>query len=155
MKLDYLLVPLITVFVALAGNFFTSAGLSGWYDTIKKPSWTPPGFVIGAVWTTIFILTAAAALVVLNAPGPRSRIVIITSLFLLNAALNIVWSLLFFRLHLIDWAVWEAAALGASVVAIIVLAWPVSRLASFLLMPYAAWVAFATFLTAIIWKINR
>ena len=76
------------------------------------------------------------------------------SFFAVNAMLNVTWSLLFFNLHLIDMAVYEAAMLGLSVVIISALCWQISRAASLLLVPYAAWVAFATYLTYIVSSLN-
>lgn len=155
MKLNYLLIPLVTLLVAAGGSALTSAGVSGWYKTIKLPAWTPPGSVIGLVWTAIFILTAAAALLVWNGSGPKPRFGLIAGIFLLNAALNVFWSLLFFRLHLMFLAGWEAALLALTVIVLVALCWPISRVAAVLLSPYAAWSAFATYLTFTVWDLNR
>jgi len=155
MKLNYLLIPLVTLAVAVGGSVLTSAGVSGWYKTIKLPAWTPPGSVIGLVWTAIFALTAAAAFLVWNGSGAKPRLGLIAVVFLLNAALNVLWSLLFFRLHFMFAAGWEAALLDLTVIALIVLCWPISRLAAVLLMPYAGWAAFATYLTFTVWNLNR
>ncbi len=155
MKLNYLVIPLVTIAVAAGGSVLTSAGVSGWYKTIKLPAWTPPGSVIGMVWTVIFVLTAAAALLVWNSPGPRPRLGLIAGLFLLNAGLNVLWSFLFFRLHLLAASGWEAVALDLTVIALIIVCWPISRGASALLAPYAGWVAFASYLTFTVWRLNR
>jgi tryptophan-rich sensory protein len=151
-----LIIPAVTIGVATLGSTFTTAGMD-WYKTINLPSWTPPGSVIGTVWTVIFILATLSAILARNYPGHKfaKRIPLIMYLFVLNAVLNVGWSLVFFRLHLLGWAIWEAAFLGASVVVIIVLLWPISRIAAYLLIPYAAWVAFATYLNTTIWWLNR
>ncbi len=155
MKPNYLIIPLLTVAVAVSGSFLTSAGVNSWYKTIKLPAWTPPGSTIGMVWTVIFVLTAAAALLVWNSPGPKPRFGLITGIFLLNAGLNVLWSFLFFRLHLLAAAGWEAVALDLTVIALVILCWPISRAASVLLLPYAGWVAFASYLTFSVWNLNR
>jgi len=92
----------------------------------------------------------------LSYPGAKyaKRIPLIMAAFILNAMLNVGWSWLFFSLHLIGWAAWEAILLEASVIVLIVLIRPISRVAAGLLVPYAAWVAFATVLTFIIWQLN-
>jgi benzodiazapine receptor len=155
MKLRYLTIPLITILVSAAGSSFTSSGIaSGWYDSIAKPSWTPPGSVIGAVWTAIFILTAISAILVWNKAKRGPRFGWIIGIFIANAALNVFWSFLFFGQHLIGYAVWEAALLDLSVIALMILIWPVSRLASALLVPYAVWVAFAAYLTYVVYALN-
>lgn len=155
MKANYLIIPLVTVAVAVIGSRFTSSGLGGWYRSINLPAWTPPGGVIGLVWTTIFALSTASALIVWNAPNAKAKLPLFAALFLLNAALNVLWSYLFFSRHRIGAAVFEAILLDLTVIALIVLAWPISRPASALLMPYAAWVAFASYLTYNVWKLNR
>ncbi|MFH0852087.1 MAG: TspO/MBR family protein [bacterium] len=149
MKLNYIIIPLITIATALLGSILTSGGMD-WYKIIAKPSWTPPGSFIGAVWTILFILATISALAVFNSSlreGQAGRLKLIVAIFILNAILNVSWSLLFFNQHLLGAAVFEAGLLGLSVVALVILIWPVSRLSASLLIPYAAWVFFATFLT--------
>ena len=154
MKLNYLIIPLITLLVSLLGSWLTSGGME-WYQKIKLPAWTPAGSVIGFAWTTIFILSTISALLVWNKFPRDKRFVWVIGLFFINAGLNIFWSWLFFNQHLIGWAAIEAALLGLSVVGLIILIGPISRLATWLLVPYAAWVAFATYLTYLIWTLNR
>lgn len=122
---------------------------------LKKPAWTPPGSVIGAVWTTIFVLSTIAALIIWNAPAAKPKLPVFAAVFLLNAVLNIAWSWLFFVQHRLTLAGWEALLLDLTCVALVVLAWPISRLAAALLMPYAAWVAFASYLTFTVARMNR
>ncbi len=155
MKPQHLIIPLVTILVAVIGSRFTSVGLAEWYGSIKLPPWTPPGGVIGAVWTTIFVLSTAAALIIWNAPAAKSKLPLFAAVFLLNAALNVAWSWLFFVQHRLALAAWEAVLLDLTCIALVVLAWPVSRLASALLMPYAAWVAFASYLTFTVARLNR
>ena len=155
MKLHYILIPFVTIAVSVAGSAFTSSGIgSGWYEAIAKPAWTPPGSVIGAVWTTIFILSTISAILVWNSAKHDLRFRWIIGIFITNAFLNVFWSFLFFGQKMIGSAVIEAAILDLSVIALIVLIWPVSRAASVLLIPYAAWAAFATYLTYSVWRLN-
>lgn len=156
MKLNYIIIPLITFLTALAGSLLTSRAMD-WYKTINKPSWTPPGSLIGAVWTALFILGAISAMIVWNS-SLRSeqvgRFKWIVAVFILNAILNVLWSWLFFNQHMLGPAIFEAGLLGASVVVLVILIWPGSALAASLLIPYAAWVLFATFLTYKIWSLG-
>lgn len=161
-KLNYAVIPLAVIAVALAGSGFTSLGMAelgdgsgaSWYSNVIKPSWTPPGPVIGAVWTVLFILGAISALLAYNAAKQGARRAWIVGAFIANALLNVSWSYLFFYKHLVGTAAIEAGILGCSVVALIILIWPVSRIASALLIPYAVWVFFATYLTYAIWTLN-
>ena len=152
MKLNYIVIPLITIAVSSAGGFLTGGGMD-WYRTINLPEWTPSGAIIGSVWTIIFILAAMAALMVFNSEKAKLKSALAAA-FLINAFLNVFWSFLFFNQHFIGAAVFEAALLGVSVLALIVLIRPISRWASLLLYPYFIWVCFATYLTYVVWTLN-
>ncbi|MFH1427428.1 MAG: TspO/MBR family protein [Patescibacteria group bacterium] len=154
MKLNYFIIPIITIFVATLGSYLTSQGMD-WYKSINLPSWTPPGGVIGAVWTLIFILGTISALIFFNKAEHNSLFNWIIIVFIINAFLNVFWSYLFFYQHLISPAIFEAATLAASVIILIILIWPISRLAASLLIPYATWVMFATYLTYSVWLVNK
>ena len=160
MRLNYFIIPLFTVAVAVIGSTFTSGGMP-WYDTINKPSFTPQGSVIGMVWTIIFILSTISAIIVWNSHAPFGsiprdyRFVAIISIFLLNGFLNVFWSYLFFNRYLMYAAIWEAIALDITVIVLMVLIWGISRWASLLLLPYACWTAFASFLTYTVYSLNR
>lgn len=152
LKTNYIVIPLITIATISVGSWITSAGMN-WYKTINLPSFTPPGSFIGMVWTILFILATISALIAWNkAWGKRKTVVGVA--FILNILLNVGWSVLFFGLHLVGPAIYEAALLGVSVLVLMILIWPVSKLASWLLAPYLAWVSFATFLTYTIWSLN-
>ena len=153
MKPNYVVIPLITIAVALAGSHFTNRGMA-WYQTLKRPALTPPGAAIGAVWTVLYVLATLSALVVWNTFPRNERFGWIVGLFLVNAFLNGFWSYLFFGRALIGPALVEMIALLGTVVALMVLTFPGSKAASGLLIPYAAWVTFATYLTVMIWRLN-
>jgi len=154
MKLNYVIIPLLVFLTSFIGSLATSGGME-WYKTIKIPSWTPPGSVIGLVWTIIFILAAFSAIIVWNSGVSGNRFNWIIGIFIANAILNILWSYIFFNQHLIATAFGEAILLDVTVIALIILIWPISKLASLLLVPYASWVAFASYLTFIIWNLNK
>lgn len=129
--------------------------LSPWYYALRKPSWQPPDWLFGPVWTTIFGLAAIAGVLAWrNAPmrTARSRIV---ALFVVNGVLNLGWSWLFFRLHRPDWALYEVGFLWLSIVALIVALWPFSRPAAALLVPYLVWVTFAGVLNFAVVRLNQ
>ncbi|MFL5864787.1 MAG: TspO/MBR family protein [Solirubrobacteraceae bacterium] len=130
----------------------TSALESRWYRRLKKPRWQPPGPVFGPVWTVIYALIATSMLLVRErgAQGQRPLFVLFGS----NLALNLAWTLIFFRGRSPLAAGVEIVVLEGTTVALVVRTWPVSRLAALLLVPYALWVAFATALTWAIWARN-
>lgn len=154
MKLNYILIPIVVFLTAFIGSTLTNPN-SSWYIALKLPSFAPPGYVIGMVWTVIFILCAISAIIMWNKIPHSTLFWWIIGLFIANAILNIGWSFLFFNQHLILASIFEMILLEASTIAIIILAWPLSRLAAALLLPYAAWVAFATFLTINILRLNK
>jgi benzodiazapine receptor len=150
--------PVWTVSIAAAaalaalGRELTPLG--PWYYALAKPSWQPPDWLFGPAWTLIFACTAtAAALGWLAAPGTTARVKLVIAL-LANAALNVTWSLFFFRWQRPDWALAEVLALWLSIVVLIVLLRPWSRTASWLLAPYLAWVTFAALLNLAIVRLN-
>lgn len=151
-KLYYLIVPLIVFGISGLGGLVTSKGMD-WYDSIKVPSFTPPGRVIGLVWTFIFLLFSISLIIFIsNSSGKKLYIVL--GLAVLNMILNFLWSYLFFGVHKVGWAVVEAAVLELSVLSLIFSMWGVSKVASILLFPYAGWVTFATFLTYQVYSLN-
>jgi len=156
-KPNYILIPFFAFLVSYTGSIFTSTGM-GWYATINKPIWTPPGMVIGLVWTVIFILATISALRVWNKKYTKveryNHILWIMILFVVNGILNIEWSFLFFYMHNMYFATIEAGVLGLSVLALILVIWPVSKLGSALLIPYVGWVSFATYLTYLVYTMN-
>lgn len=138
--------------VAILGGMATD--LSAWYEGLTKPSWQPPGWLFGPAWTLIFGFAAMAGISAwVRARDGRERQRIIV-LFALNGFLNILWSGLFFRLRRPDWALSEVALLWLSVAILILGLWGISRRASWLLVPYLCWVAFAAYLNLAIVRLN-
>ncbi len=150
----------IPLLIALAGAFLVAAiggvltDTGPWFRALNKPSWQPPDSVFGPVWTTLYALIAAsAALGWCDARDRRERIMLV-GLFVLNGILNVGWSLLFFHLQRPTWALVEIVVLWLSIAVLIVFLWRFSRRAALLLVPYIAWVTFATALTATIVRLN-
>ncbi|HEU4974310.1 MAG TPA: TspO/MBR family protein [Baekduia sp.] len=130
----------------------TPALQSRWYRRLDKPSWQPPGPVFGPVWTVLYALIATSMWIVRNRGGERRRPLFV--LYGSNLALNLAWTLIFFRGRSPLAAGVEILVLEGTTVALIVRTRSVSRLASLLLVPYALWVAFASALTWAIWARN-
>jgi tryptophan-rich sensory protein len=153
-RIHYILVPLFYAAVALSGRAFTSEGVAFWYPALIKPSFTPPGWLIGAVWTTIYILTALAFIVYVNCAREAPSFRLTAGLFVLNGVINALWSYVFFARHMLGLAVLGAACIFLTVAAIMALAWPKSKAAALLLLPYVLWTGFATFLSYMIYRLN-
>jgi benzodiazapine receptor len=139
--------------VAAVGGVATAPVVgSGWYRRLDKPSWQPPDAVFGPVWGVLYAMIASSMLTLRGCREDDEHQGSIMILFGSNLALNLAWTLLFFRGRSPVAAGVEIVALEGTTIALIVRAWPVSRTAALLLMPYALWVAFATALT---WSIAR
>jgi tryptophan-rich sensory protein len=134
--------------LALLGALTTDLG--PWYLRLRKPAWQPPDWLFGPAWTLIFGLAALAGVLYWQRRMSRDERLQIIAAFALNAFLNTLWSLLFFRLKRPDLAFDEVGFLWLSIVLLIVLLARGSRVAAWLLVPYLAWVSFASLLN---WKI--
>ncbi|HET9134303.1 MAG TPA: TspO/MBR family protein [Gemmatimonadales bacterium] len=142
-----------TVLLGLIGALATTLG--PWYYALRKPSWQPPDWAFGPAWTTIFLCAATAFVLAWRAPGStpddRTRLV---QLWLLNAVLNVLWSVLFFRWRRPDWAVLEILPLWLSIIAMAAAVASRRPSAAWLLAPYLLWVSFAAVLNATIVRLN-
>jgi tryptophan-rich sensory protein len=138
--------------VAGLGSVATMAGMDGWYQTLAKPSWNPPDAVFGPVWTLLFAAQAIAAWRVWRAGGAYARGAL--TLFGVQLALNLGWSVVFFALQQPTAALVEIVVLLVAIVATTVAFARHDRVAAWLFVPYLAWVAFATVLNAVIASLN-
>jgi translocator protein len=139
-----IIAALAALTVAMVGGLITDIG--PWYLGLVKPTWQPPDWLFGPAWTLIFSLAAASGVLAWrDAPNPSRRIWML-ALFAVNGLLNVLWSFLFFKLHRPDWALMEVGFLWLSVAVLMVVLGRYSRMASWLLAPYLAWIAFAAFL---------
>jgi tryptophan-rich sensory protein len=152
--LHYILVPLFYFAVAQVGSSFTLQGVSSWYPSIITPSYTPPGAVIGAVWTIIYILSAVSLIVFANTAKGTRVLWITGGLYVLNGVVNALWSYLFFVRHMLFFSFLDALLIWLTVGLLIVNTWPYSRLSSMLLVPYFLWVSFASYLNFVIYRLN-
>jgi tryptophan-rich sensory protein len=138
--------------VAVLGGLMTELGT--WYYDLRQPAWKPPDWLFGPAWTALFALIALAGIRAWqDAPDRRMREWLL-ALFALNAFLNVLWSLLFFRLRRPDWALVEVGFLWLSIVVLIAVLARWSRPAAWLLAPYLAWVTFAAALNAAVVRLN-
>ena len=140
---------LIVPAVLLAG--FASGVLGGsgpgdpWFDTLRKPAIYPPPATFGIVWSILYVMMGVALTMIVTARGASGRGVAILA-FLIQLALNLAWSPLFFGAHRITAALYLLVAIDIAVLVTLVLFWRVRRAAALLLLPYLAWVLFATLL---------
>jgi len=133
---------------ASTGYFFRP---DEWYDTLNQPAFAPPDWVFGPVWSVLYVLMATSAWLVWRRVGWRSPLL---RLWLVQLALNALWMPLFFSLQLLGTALIEIGLLWTAIAVCIVRFQPVSNTASWLLIPYLAWVTFAFALNLGYWWLN-
>jgi len=136
-------------------GYATAGGVSTWYPTLVKPSFNPPAWVFGPVWTLLYIMMGVAAFLVWRQGPAAEGVRLALAAFVIQIVLNGLWSILFFGLQTPGWALVEIILLWLAIVATLVLFWRVVPAAGVLLIPYLAWVSFATVLNASLWWLNR
>jgi benzodiazapine receptor len=154
-RLPALLGFLVATFSAAAiGSAATATSVGTWFVTLNKPSWNPPGWLFGPVWTTLYVLMAIAAWRVWRrAEAAAARRTLVW--FGAQLALNALWSVLFFGLRRPGWAFAEIFVLWSVLATLLIRFWRADRVAGALWAPYVAWVSFATVLNGSIWWLNR
>ena len=146
-----LLFILVTVAIGAAGSLFTQPNIATWYAQLNHPSITPPNWVFGPVWTTLYVLMAVAAWRVWRITGLKSVELLAWGLQL---ALTFAWSAIFFGLHRTGAALVEILLLDLAILYTLLLFWRRDAIAGALLLPYLAWTTFATLLTWRFWQLN-
>ena len=142
----------ITAAAAAAGSI-AAANSREFYASLQRPAWAPPGWVFGPVWSVLYLLMAVAAWMVWQARnfvGARVALV----LFLVQLALNALWTWFFFAWQQGGLAFVDVILVWVVVAMTLNMFWRVRPLAGALLVPYLAWVSFATALTYAVWKAN-
>lgn len=140
-------------FVASAMGSAATIRAGSFYADLVRPEWAPPSSVFGPVWTALYVLMAIAAWLVWRAGGFNAARTALT-LFLIQLVFNALWSWLFFGWRLGVVAFIEVVLLWMLIVATLIAFWRVRPLAGAMLLPYLAWVSFASALNYSLWQLN-
>lgn len=138
----------------IVGSFFTISAINEWYAFLLKPDIAPPNWVFGPVWTTLFLLMGVAAYMVWRNSAATRDARVALSIFVVQLALNTLWSLIFFGQKNLGGALIEIIFLWIAIAATVWSFSRVSKMAALLLVPYIAWVSFAAYLNYLIWTLN-
>ena len=144
-------VPLMLLLGFGSGKLAPSGDENPWFVQLVKPEIMPPGWAFGVAWSILYVLMGLALALVINARGSRWRPPALL-FFVVQLAVNLAWTPVFFGLHKVDTALVMIGALLVLVLLTILLFWRVRRVAGLLLVPYLAWLGFAFVL---LWQIDQ
>lgn len=145
---------LVSELAGVVGSFFTVSSIPTWYATLEKPAFSPPNWVFGPVWITLYLLMGVAAYLVwaegMGKKGVRKALIP----FGAQLAVNALWSIVFFGMQSPMAAFFVIIVLWALIIETIREFCPISRWAGLALIPYILWVSFAAILNFAIWMLN-
>ncbi len=144
---------LLVTFAAAAIGARASIDAGAFYGALTRPSWAPPAWLFGPVWSMLYLLMAISAWLIWRARGFAGAPAAL-ALFVAQLVLNALWSWLFFVWHRGGLAFGEVLILWCAIVATAFSFWRINTLAGLLLVPYLAWVTFASALTYAVWQLN-
>jgi translocator protein len=137
---------------AIAGRF-TAQAVPDWYASLNKPSFSPPNWVFGPVWTALYILMGISMFLIWKLPASTERNLALT-VFLLQLALNFGWSFFFFYFKMPGLALIEIIILWSSIIIMLFLFYRLKPLAAYMNIPYLLWVSFASILNGAYYRLN-
>lgn len=151
--LQFIASVFLTLTVGGLSGYATIAGVEGWYKTLHKPSFNPPNYVFGPVWTLLYLLMGISFFLVWRERSSGKKATAVR-FFLVQLLLNFVWSIIFFNLHFIGWALLDILLLWLTILMMIRQFYRINKLSAMLQLPYICWVSFATALNAAIYYLN-
>jgi translocator protein len=145
---------ILTLGTGAVAGIFTGQSVSGWYATLNQPSFNPPNWVFGPVWSTLYFLMGISLYLVWKQKpsGERNRAILI---FIVQLVLNFLWSFLFFYFHMIGAALIDIILLWAAILTMILLFFRIRTVAAYLNIPYLLWVSFASVLNTSYFFLNK
>jgi translocator protein len=141
--------------VGITSGLLASASNNMWFESLVKPSWNPPAYLFGPVWTTLYLLMGISLGLIWTNKSPEKSKRKAYFLFAVQLFLNFWWSILFFLFHSTELALVDIVLMVVLITLTIFSFSSFSRTASWLLVPYLAWVCFASYLNCTIWILNR
>jgi tryptophan-rich sensory protein len=139
--------------VGFLGTIFTIPSIATWYAYLNKPSFNPPSWIFGPIWTILYCLMGVSVFLVLQ-KKLKKQLNFLVLLFTVQLFLNFLWSIIFFGMHLPLAALLEIALLWISIALLIVDFWKFSKPGAILLIPYLCWVSFASVLNLFVVLLN-
>lgn len=137
------------------GAIFTTPAIPTWFAWLEKPGFTPPNFVFGPIWITLYLLMGIAVFMVWRVGLNQDGVTIAFTVFWVQLVLNVLWSVIFFGLKSLFGGMALIMILWIAILVTIILFSGVSAIAGGLLIPYIIWVSIATNLNIQVWRLNR
>lgn len=150
-----LIVSILIVFIAgTIGSTATLPQIPTWYASLAKPSWAPPNWLFGPVWTILYILIGIALFLVWKEGISRKDVKLAISVFVVQLVLNVLWSVIFFSYNSLLGGLVVVIILWIAILANIIFFYRVSKPAGLLLVPYIVWVSIASYLNYSVYLLN-
>ena len=153
---SFILIILLTYLISIPPGFITSKNVLSWYADITRPSFSPPNWVFGPVWTFLYAIMSAAVWNVWNKvkENNKSLGIKIVSIYFFHLLVGASWSFVFFGLHQIFLGFVVIIIIISFILYLMKLYWQISRISTFIMIPYLAWSCYALVLNFFIWKLN-
>ena len=148
-----LISTITTLALGIASGFSTIQSITDWYQYLNKPSFNPPNWIFGPVWTILYLMMGIAFAMIWHSRHPQKNKAML--LFAIQFIFNLAWSFLFFNRHLLGIAFIEILLMGCFIALTINSFYKINKLAAYLLIPYLCWVSFAAVLNGAIWFLNK
>ncbi|MEX1189057.1 MAG: TspO/MBR family protein [Bacteroidia bacterium] len=148
-----LLLILLPLAVGAISGYFSVSAIGSWYMQLNRPTWNPPSWLFGPVWTTLYLIMGYSSFRIAEKEKNKERYNALL-IYGIQLFFNFWWSILFFGFHLIGTALIEIIILWILIVLMIAKFRKIDSLAAYLNIPYLLWVSFATVLTATIYSLN-
>jgi tryptophan-rich sensory protein len=145
---------IIVIIFAAIGSLSTFSQIPTWYTNLIRPEWTPPNWAFPVVWTTLYILMALAFFLVWRTGLNTKEGKIAAAIFIIQLALNALWSIVFFGLHSLVGGMALIIVLWIAILVNIIVFYRISKWAGILLLPYIIWVTIASYLNYTVWILN-
>jgi translocator protein len=151
-NLKFIIAVITPLSIGAVAGIFTSSAINGWYSTLAKPSFNPPNYLFGPVWTALYLLMGIACYLVWKSNHSNKKQAL--QIYAVQLLLNFLWSFLFFYFKNPALAFIDIILMLIAIAICIKYFYPINKIAAWLLAPYLLWVAFATVLNFSIWQLN-
>ena len=138
----------------LIGSFFTVSAIATWYAALQRPSFSPPNWLFGPAWITLYILMGISVYLVWQKLEQNEKAKGVLWLFWVHLFFNAIWSIIFFGLQNPGLAFINIIIIWLLIIALMIKFWKINHWATYLLIPYLLWVSFASVLNYFIWYLN-